>query len=366
MNQQILFCILCLLFIFPVPAKCEEPLRRGLFVSVVHDPQVLSSREEITKLIEFAKEAKIKILFVQIYRANQAWFPSKIADARPFEICRKKLSEDAFAFLIKEAHSERIEVHAWLNLLSLGANKDAGFLKKYGTDILTQNLEGKKKLEDYKIDNQYFLEPGDPRVRKDLAKIVVEILRAYPNIDGIQFDYIRYPDVKPHYGYTKVNMERFKKAAGLTTIDENDPRWNHWKRAQVTELLATLVEKTRSLRPNIQVSATGCMPYSRAYYEAFQDWPSWVDRGLVDFVTLMNYSSDLVEFEKGIKVAQSKTKDFSKVKIGVGAYKFAQSPQIFAQEFRHCEEKGGACVIFNYGSLHENPSLGSFLTGTQK
>lgn len=348
------------------PAKHKEPLRRGLYVSVVQDPQVLSSRKAITDMIGYAKQAGIKMLFVQIYRSNQAWFPSKVADSAPYEICRKNLGQDPLAFLIKKAHSQGIEVHAWLNLLSLSANKDANFLKKYGTGILTQNLLEKKKIEDYRIDNQYFLEPGDPRVRKGLSEIVKEILRKYSDLDGIQFDYIRYPDSKPHYGYTEINIKRFKEATGLKTIEEDSLRWKDWKRAQVTELLAGLVRTTRLLRPNIQVSATGCMPYSRAYNEAFQDWPSWIEKRLVDFVTLMNYSPDPLEFERWIETAKAKVTDFKKVKMGVGAYKFMGSPQAFAQEMRICEEKVSACVIFHYGSLRGNPTLGSFLIDAKK
>ena len=55
----------------------------------------------------------------------------------------------------------------------------------------------------------------------NLARIVEELLRAYPDLDGIQFDYIRYPDLYPHYGYTKVNMQRFTKASGIKIIDDD-------------------------------------------------------------------------------------------------------------------------------------------------
>ena len=167
---------------------------------------------------------------MQIYHGGQAWFPSKVADAGPYERCRKALGEDPLALIIRQAHAQGIQVHAWLNLMSLGQNTNANFLKKYGTDILTRNLKEKNKLEDFKIDNQYYLEPGDLRVRDDLAKTVQEILRAYPDLDGIQFDYIRYCDAHPHYGYTKANMERFKKETGLKTIDEESPVWKAWKR----------------------------------------------------------------------------------------------------------------------------------------
>jgi uncharacterized lipoprotein YddW (UPF0748 family) len=361
MMKRMLFLALGILCIFSAAAQCKEPQPRALFVSVIQDPPVLSSRADILKLVDFAKEARIEILFVQVYHSGHAWFPSKIADDSHYQESLKAVQEDPLELLIKQAHAQGIQVHAWLNLMSLGSNKNANFLKKYGTDILTQNLNKKNKLEDFKIDGQYFLEPGDPRVRDDLAKIVKEILGTYPDLDGIQFDYIRYPDPQPHYGYTPVNMERFKKACGLKTIDEDGKIWKDWKRNQVTATLTKLVNIVRSTRPKMQVSTTGCMPYARAYYEAYQDWPSWLSSGLIDFVTIMDYSTDLKQFEKWITVIKEKTKDLSKVKIAVGAYKMVQTPEIFEEEFHACEEMGTTCAVFHYGSVLENLKLGKIM-----
>ena len=341
-----------------MPGKCVAPVSRALFVSLIQNPPTLSSREAMMTLIDFAKKAKIKILFIQIYRANQAWFPSKVGDTAPYEAVLKTLGEDPFEFLIREAHREGIEVHAWLNMLSLSANENAPLLKKYGPGILTRNLEEKKTLADYKIDSQYFLEPGDPRVRHELVTVVEEIVRAYPALDGIQFDYIRYPDSHPRYGYTPINMERFKKSTGLKRIKEGSRAWSDWKRAQVTELLKLLVREVRALRPNIQVSATGCMSYARALQEAFQDWPSWVNTGLVDFVTVMNYSADPEEYTRWNAVAVSKVSDPKKLYLGAPAYKFVRFPEIFGKEWQSCEKSGAAlCAVFHYGSLLENSAL---------
>jgi uncharacterized lipoprotein YddW (UPF0748 family) len=186
-------------------------------------------------------------------------------------------------------------------------------------------------------------------------------------LDGIQFDYMRYPDKNPYYGFTKMNVERFKKATGIRTVKEKSQAWQDWKRAQVTEFLGLLVKRTHAIRPDIRVSATGCMPYARAYYEAFQDWPSWVDRGLVDFVTVMSYSPYPSEFKRWISAAKAKTDDFTKVNIGVGAYRLGRAPRTFEEEFRMSENAGGGiCVIFHYGSLLENPALGDLLTGAGK
>ena len=356
MKKRIFLGLLCLLVVFSHPASAGDSACRGLFVSLIQNPPTLSSREAMIELVSFAKKARIKILFVQIYRANQAWFPSKVGDPSFYETALKALGEDPFAFLIREAHGAGIEVHAWLNMLSLSTNENSPLLKKYGPDILTRNLEEKKLLTDYKIDSQYFLEPGDPRVRNELVAMVEEIVRTYPELDGIQFDYIRYPDSRPRYGYTRINMERFKQSTGLKKIREGSRAWNDWKRAQVTELLKRLIQKARAIRPRIQVSATGCMSYVRAFHEAFQDWPSWVNGGLVDFVTVMNYSPDPVEYAQGNEVARAKITDLKKLNIGVPAYKLVRAPEVFEKEFRSCEESGAhLCAVFHYGSLLENP-----------
>lgn len=362
MKKQIAFLFLFFLLTVPTIVKAGEPLQRCLFVSVIQDPPVLANRQAIDRLIDFSKKANIKILFVQVYRSNKAWFPSEIGDSAPYEESVKKVGEDPFALLIRQAHASGIEVHAWLNLLSLSANKDAKILKKYGPDILTRNLKKKKTLEDYKIDNQYFLEPGDLRIRKELLMMVEEVLRGYPDLDGIQFDYIRYPDVHPFYGYTKMNIERFKEATGQKRIKENSLIWKDWKRRQVTELVEQLAQKARALRKGIHVSATGCAPYVRAYHEAFQDWPSWVNRGVVDSVTVMSYSTDISTFQKDIEQTKSKVTDFKKTRMAIGAYKMLDTPEIFKSLIKLCEQRGvRAYAILHYGSLLQNPALGNFL-----
>jgi len=353
---------LCFLCIFFSEKNCEAASERGIFVTVLQEPQVLSSRREIMRLVDFAKKAQIKILFVQIYRANRAWFPSRIADAKPYEVCLKNVSEDSFALLIKEAHKRGIKVHAWLNLLSLSNNKDAKILKKYGPGILTKNLKKKKTIEDYKIDKQYFLEPGDLRVRGELLALVDEILNSYPELDGLQFDYIRYPDRNPAYGYTKMNIERFRHATGIKVIKNDSAAWQGWKRAQVTELLTQLVKRARARRPDIQISATGCVPFVRAYYEAFQDWPSWIKTGLVDFVTVMTYSDTMPEFKKYANEAKAKTIDARKINLAIAAYKLKNSPEIFAQELNFCEDSGSlSCVALGYGDFLQKPALSNIL-----
>ena len=362
MMRRLLF-FLFLLFSLPFPAEGGGPGRDSLFVTVLQDPPVLSSRRQIERLIDFSKQAQIDILFVQIYRSNEAWFASTIADSSPYEASLELVGEDPLRLLISKAHAAGIRVYAWLNCLSLGNNKNARLLKKYGPDILTRNLKDKAKIEDYKIDSQYFLEPGDLRVRRELSGIVGEILRAYPELDGILFDYVRYPDPQPDYGHTQMNRERFQQATGRRVVEKNDAAWKDWKRRQVTEVLEGLTAAAHALRPQIRVAATGCAPCVRALEEAFQDWPSWLDQGLVDFVVFMSYSSDPEEFAGFIAGAKKETQDLGKTMIAVPAYKLTGSAPTFGRQMRLCREAdSGGCVVFHYGSLLEDPALARFLT----
>ncbi|MFH0854921.1 MAG: family 10 glycosylhydrolase [Candidatus Omnitrophota bacterium] len=355
--------ILCLLFLFSPIARCEGALAgSGLFVMALDEPQALSSRREISKLVNLAKRIRARVIFIQIYRGNRSWFASKIADPAPYNACLENVSEDPLGLLIKQAHSLGIEVHAWLNILSLSRNKNAPILRKYGFSVLTRDLKEKKGPEDYRIDGQYFLEPGDIRVRGELSGIVEEVVRAYPDLDGIQLDYVRYPDKNPAYGYTAMNMERFRKATGAKHIEEDSHVWQDWKSAQVTAMLERLVQAARRIRPNIRISVTGCMPIQRACSEAFQDWPSWLNRKLVDFVTVMDYSPEPSEFKRWISAIKDKVDDFRKVKIGIGAYKLGNLPEEFKEELRFSEKlEAGGYVIFHYSSLTENPALVNIL-----
>ena len=359
--------IFFLMFVSQATAHCEDVIRYGLLVTVLQDPLTLGSRVEIEKLIKFANENRIDTIFIQIYRANKSYFPSKVGDSSPYRACVKSIGKDPLVFLIKKAHTSGIKVYAWLNTMSLGENQNAVILKKYGPGILTCGPSPKKYIEDYKTDEQYFIEPGDLRVRQELVKMTEEIVSTYTALDGLLFDYIRYPDKDPPYGYTVSNIARFKKRYGYKYVDEQNPDWKDWKRRQVTETLEALAKKARAVRRDIKISATACAPYVRAYHETFQDWPAWLKSGLVDYVTLMSYPPDLKSLEKYVEEAKDKAPDFKKVNIAVPAYKLVNSVEIFAGQLKFCRvSKPNMCIVCDYESLLKNRILTKALTEANK
>lgn len=352
--------------IFCAPVKGEKAPKRALFVSVIDDPPVLESRSAIKGLLSFARAYGVGALYVQIYRENKAWFPSDSADGEPYERAVSNVGEDPFALLIREAKAAGIEVHAWMNLMSLGANAEAPLLARFGPSILTTNGKPKASLDDYRIDGQFFVEPGDLRVRAEILSLVEEAVRAYPDMDGLILDYIRYPDWKPWYGRTAENERRFMEATGTPEVRDGDPAWKAWLSAQVTDTVRAVRGRAKALNPRLQVSTTGLVPYSRATLEAFQDWRAWLDEGLADFVTLMVYSKDAAFVERCLADAARRLGGLSRVNVATGAY----WPEHPASEFRKqmdlcAASEPRACVIFHYGGLAERPELASVYAKTR-
>lgn len=358
MKKILSLACFCILLFSGRSVFAAERVGTDLFVSVLQKPLILCDRAAMDQLFSDALAANVQTIFMQVYRANQSWFPSRTADESPYQECRKTLGEDPLGLFINKAHANAIQVHAWFNVLSLSRNDQAPLLSKYGWDILTRNRETKTSLWDYAVDNQLFLEPGDPNVRAELITILEELLKGYPGLDGVQFDYIRYPDSTPFYGHTPVNEARFKKSSAGKKIVDSDPEWKEWKRNQVTELLQRMVIKARVLSPNLRISTTSCTPFVRAYEECFQNWPSWVNSGLIDFVTVMAYARDPAEFDRYVLDSRGKIDDPTRMKIAVGAYKLGKSPEIFATQMHICRSaSSGSCVVFHYGSVLESPAL---------
>jgi uncharacterized lipoprotein YddW (UPF0748 family) len=89
-----------------------------------------------------------------------------------------------------------------------------------------------------------------------------------------------------------------------------------------------------------------------------QDWPSWINNGLIEFVTVMNYPQDTATYIKNIEGIRPHVIDFKKVHMAVGAYKNIHDPKVFKEHLDACVASiPGGCVFFHYNNFLENPDL---------
>src|SRR5262249_52317613 len=161
--------------------------------------------------------------------------------------------------------------------------------------------------------NLYFFDPGHPDAADYIAGMFLSIVRNY-EVDGINFDYVRYPDYNPGpdvpaWGYNPVAVARFQALTGRSDVpDPTDPQWMDWRREQVTNIIRRVYLESARIRPWIRVSADtityGTAPgnaaawiETRPYREVLQDWRGWMQEGILDLNIPMNYRREQLATE---------------------------------------------------------------------
>jgi uncharacterized lipoprotein YddW (UPF0748 family) len=352
-------------------------VNKGIWVSVFNKERVLYSKDAVTRLINTCKRAGVNQIYLQVYQSGNAYYNTRISDRTKYEEIVKSAGGDTIDFLLREAGKVDIKVFAWVNLLSLGQNENAYILKKFGSDILTRDQYGrpsgrKNPNESDKFflrEEQLFLEPGDERVDKHLITVIEEIAYRYPLLSGIHLDYARYPMTVPFipgsrftkqgltYGYGSKSIERFKWMYNLDPLiglktDLDYLKWDQWKRDQITSLVRRISTHVRKISHNMLVSCAVVPASERAYSSMFQDWPQWLEEGMLDYVVLMNYSQDN-RLTKEITKSASGLKGKGKVYVGLGAFLIKDS-QRFMEQYRVIRSLNpDGIVIFSYDDMND-------------
>jgi len=337
----------------------KDIVNKGVWVTVFSEKKVMYSREDVLSLIESCKKTGINEIYLQLYRAGQAYYDSRISDRTKYdEIVKEAGGIDTIDLLLEEAKRNDIKVFAWINVLSLAQNKKASILAKYGNGILTKDQylrpsirtdEANKSDKYYLRDDQIFLEPGDPRVTEYLISISGEIVDRYPLMSGIHLDYIRYPHPVPFvpgsrfnkygltYGYGESNLKRFEMATKLDPLSAADNedisyKWDDWKREQVTNLVAKISKNIKDRSKTLLVSCAVMPSPERAYSVAFQDWSLWLEKEIVDYVVLINYTRDDRLAEETVRSALAH-KGKGKIFVGIGAFLLKNDPEMFLRQY---------------------------------
>jgi uncharacterized lipoprotein YddW (UPF0748 family) len=367
----------------PGPAPASRP-RLGLWVLCEGSQRVLEHPERVPALLDDAAALGATDLFVQVYRGGRAWFDSSRADAAPFAAARDAAGEDPLRALIAAAHARGLRVHAWVNVLSLAANRAAPVLRELGPGAVQVDRRGRSVLDypglELPAPDSAFLRVGTPAIWLDpaapgvaawLAATFAELVSRYPELDGLQLDYLRHPDVLPFspgsrfgvgldFGYGDATRARFTGETGLaapsadSTANANE--WDAWRRAQVTAVLRSIRDAALAARPGLVVSAAVWAQPARAYLSLFQDWPGWIDDGLLEFAVPMVYTTD--ERLLAIELASYRGLGAARLWAGLGVWLFAATPERAAAQLRaaRAADLAGA-ALFSWDALSDSPAL---------
>ena len=182
-----------------------------------------------------------------------------------------------------------------------------------------------------------FLSPNHPQVNNYLSGVFSELIDSY-DIDGLHFDYIRFQD--DIYGYNKVGRNIFEARYGfdpfdierniistkygwsLSEIDSVKQIWQNYKTNNINNLISNIKNRIDSLDKNIKLSAAVKANPLISKKKWSQDWESWIDQGLVDFVVTMNYDPSFFNFNKNIESIRKEIDNvnLNKVIMGIAVY----------------------------------------------
>lgn len=358
----------------------------GLWVEAEGPNQTLDDLGRLEAMVLTAARAGITNLYLQVYRGGRSWYASALADDEPYRRALTRQGYDPLQFALGLAHAKGLRVHAWMNLFNLGKHRDGPLQGRLGPAAVMRDSRGRSLL-DYTnshppgdegkwvvLDSPgYWLDPGDPQVQAALAALIRELVSRYPTLDGVHFDYVRYPYAVPtvpgsrysnglDFGYGERSVARFRAETGFSAFAARDDpavaqKWDDWRREQLGQFLRQLRGQLKRLRRNLVLSAALLAWPDRAYLSAYQDWRLWLEEGLLDQGIVMNYNRDsrLVRYLSREAVA---FRGRSKLFVGLGAYALLDQPDLLARQVRDARQQGAdGVVLFSYDNLLKRERL---------
>ncbi len=195
-----------------------------------------------------------------------------------------------------------------------------------------------------------------PEVRNYWMRTISRVMKY--DIDGIHLDYIRFP-VNQRYSYDSVTCQAFKKEYGYTPkeISQDDGsmlwcEWIKWNARQITEL----VKETRALitrsGKKILLGADVFPSPDTSPVLIGQDWESWANMGLVDFICPMLYTNDLKLFKeytsRAVKIAGTGYAVYPGIGVKTSHNKITKD--LLVKEVEIARETGAGGEIFFSGN----------------
>lgn len=254
---------------------------------------------------------------------------------------------DQIAQCLAAAKRHGLEVHVWkVNYNLYRAPKD--FVEKLRRAGRTQ-VSVRGEPHDW-------LCPSHPENIKLELDSMLEIARKY-EVDGLHFDYIRYPN--RDYCYCDGCRKRFEADTGRKVVDwpkdchsgSRRAEYQVWRCKQITRLVAAVHREARKIRPGIKISAAVFGWYPSCRESVGQDWVAWVEAGYLDFICPMDYTEKDKQFTALVAEQLKLVDGRIPVYPGIGATsgRSKLSAQRVRDQIRHARSLGaGGFIIFNF------------------
>ena len=286
------------------------------------------NQAEAQELVDTCRANNMNTIMIEVRKIGDAYYNSSL-EPRATNITGGS-SYDPLGYLIGLAHDttggkKKIEVHGWFVMQRIATSETLNpqHILSLHPEYVMLNSSGAT------LSSKKFLDPGHPGAVDHNVAVILDCLSKY-DIDGINLDYIRYPEDTGSWGYNPVSVARFNSFYGKTGQPAtNDTDWGNWRRECVTLQVKKIYVKSLMVRPSVVVTAetvnwgsgytTATYPNSSAYAGVFQDWVGWLKQGILDYNALMNYATDNTRYRGWTNLSLAND-DLRGSIIGIGAY----------------------------------------------
>lgn len=311
----------------------------------------------------------INNVFLETFYHGRTIFPSKTMQLYNFEVQNPEFEgTDILALWVNEAHKRNIKIHCWFESFYVG-NKSPEINQK---SILAQKpawMNRTRQKADYEgwvshpqEHNGYFLDPANPEVTEFLLKLIGELSASY-NIDGINVDYVRYPNiVKENYsnqwGYTSYAREEFMSLYEIDPIelDQKNDLWDTWcsyRAEKITNYVKSISELLKNR--NIVFSTVVFPDYKLSLKTKFQDWTNWSQEGYVNVLTPLILTGDDELAKSMLEEIKKKTNDSTKIYPGLFAGFIESDPEDLLKQIHIARKLHlGGIILFDWAHLNRN------------
>ena len=275
---------------------------------VTQDTTMTVQQAELTDMLDRLAAGNINAVCFQVRPSADALYCSSYEPWCPVLTGVRGMDPgyDPLAFVIQEAHTRGMELHAWVNPFryELTAGERIADIEAYmaSEDSDPIRMEHPEWLLTYN-NTQYkgsILDPGHPEARAYVVKVLMEIVRSY-DIDGLVMDDYFYP-----YGGTADEDFSSQLAYQPDYISVED-----WRRACVNDFIRTIHDSLQAAKPDLKFGMSPFGIYSMtgsaaarygltlpkgiigtdAWADLYCDPLAWVEGGYVDYLAPQLYWS---------------------------------------------------------------------------
>ncbi|MFB3896813.1 MAG: glycoside hydrolase family 10 protein [bacterium] len=360
------------------PTKPEPNLNSDTEIRALWVPRGnFKTPEDVNKIITNAYNCHFNLILFQVRGNGTVFYKSKLepwaweltstaktttSSIEAVSFLGKDPGWDPLATAIDTAHKLGLQLHAYMNTFPAWSRtvpppESVPQLWNTHRDWFMQDSSGKTMWPSGWWDYWYtFIDPGVPAVQDYLASVYTEVVKNY-EVDGVHFDYVRYPGEVGDWSFNTVSINRFKETY-RTTPAESPSLWNDWKRAQITEVVRkiyTAVNQAKSGK--IMVSGAVAGMWDHGYNKYFQDRRTWLKEGIIDMTNPMSYETTFSVFSSEVD-EHIKNSAGRFVCPGIGVHK-KMTPEMLVQQIELCRKLGAnGITLFSYPGLfhHHEPN----------